>query len=182
MNDKPNKIERRRVLQALSTTVVGAGVMSAGTVTAEEPSSESIIRFEELSDEAQRIFRAGLSEGKYTTRETLPNQLVANDYVKYNGTVYDLNQRIHHLHRDRLSPTRASTVPDGASVRSFADLSAADKRAFATALESGEHTFEAGPSHSFDFTDDYLQYQGETYSLGYVHMDIPEYSIAPEQA
>lgn len=180
MND--NNTNRRQVLQALGTAVVSTGVVSASAAASEtEPKPETTIRFEELSDEAQRIFRHGLSKGEYTTRETLPKQLVKNDFVKYKGTVYDLNQRINHLHRDRLSPTRAETLPHKEGVRSFADLSVADKRAFANALKKGEHTFEAGPAHSIDFTDDYLTYQGDTYSLGYVHMDIPEYRIAPEE-
>lgn len=178
-----NNTNRRQVLRALGTAVVGAGAVSGSATAAEtESKSETTVRIEALSDEAQRVFRRGLSKGKYTTRETLPKQLVANDFVDYRGTVYALNQRINHLHRDRLSPMRTDAVPEGVNVRSFADLSAADKRAFATALEKGEHTFEAGPSHSFDFTDDYVTHQSDAYSVGYVHLDIPEYSIAPEKA
>lgn len=180
MTEHLDNFKRRRVLQALGTSVVCLGGSSVGVTAQEDSDSEYTITFDALSTEAQRVFRTGFSNRKYTSRDSLPDQLFENDYVEYRGNLYQLNRRIQHIYLEKIVPTRKSTVPDGATVRSFAGLPAGDQQAFATAIEQGKHRFETG-KHSFGSTDGYVEYHGDTYWLGHAHMNIPEYSISPEQ-
>lgn len=177
------KFNRRRVLQAIGVSTLGSSIVSGAAVAqpdSPEPNSENTIAFNDLSQEAQAIFRRGLQQDRYSSRDPLPDGL--NDYlfVKYDDSIYRINREYRDIRKNRIKPRPAKdpeVVEDPVGILDFKGLAPPGQQIFKQAVQSGEHTSTA--EWIFTFEDDYVKYNDQYFTLNFVHLDIPEYSIAP---
>lgn len=85
---------------------------SFSTSKVEKPAIEdksALVAFEQLFSEAQDVFKAAQTEGRYTTRDSLPDQVIEHRYVMYQDTYYNLQVSVGDIPIWKLSASKAET-------------------------------------------------------------------------
>lgn len=129
----PFTLVRRKLLAVIGGTVGVATSNAAGHP--DEEDDGGTVSFEQLSQEGQSVFLAGLSNPQATRiRYEFPDELAAATAVEYQGTTYELQKRGRHVTNYEINPTKVTGRDDAVQ---FTALSEAEQAAFNTALSEG---------------------------------------------